>query len=355
MPVIQEFQVSITPLRGSVNQDSYLLRTETVAKGVPLAETQVVWPVERWLRETAQLAQDPLQRLLTASASEGPEVTGLVRPGAALRLGQDLYHHLFQDQLRDSWLAAQGVAQNRQQPLRLRLEFKDSRLQRLPWELLYGDDRPLATGMDVTLCRCFYTQNAVNLAVFPPLAEATESLKVLVVVSAPEDQERLALSREITYLQTELRSSNPVSPIQNSPRLAGLSLGQPLNLDLTLLAQPGRTELVQALEQGDFQMLHYAGHSDVSETGGDLFLVNPQTGLTEMLSGEDLAGLLVNNGIWLAVFNSCRGAYTPATPDQGGWREQNLVQALVGRGVPGFVPAILPDRGWRGYRLPDKS
>jgi hypothetical protein len=119
--------------------------------------------------------------------------------------------------------------------------------------------------------------------------------------------------------------------------LAGLSLGQPLNLDLTLLAQPGRTELVQALEQGDFQMLHYAGHSDVSETGGDLFLVNPQTGLTEMLSGEDLAGLLVNNGIWLAVFNSCRGAYTPAIPDQGGWREQNLVQALVGRGVPAVI------------------
>ena len=334
MPVIQEFQISITPLRGSVNQDSYLLRTETVAKGVPLAETQVVWPVERWLMETTQLAQDPLQRLLAASASEVGETTGQARPGAALKLGQDLYQHLFQEQLRDSWLAAQGVAQNRQQPLRLRLGFKDSRLQRLPWELLYGDDRPLATGMDVTLCRCVYTQNATSLAVFPPLAEATTPLNVLVVVSAPEDQERLALSREITYLQTELRSPNLATPIQSPPRFTGLSLGQPLTIHLTLLQQPGRSELVQALEQGHFQMLHYAGHSDVSETGGDLFLVNPQTGLTEILSGEDLAGLLVNNGIWLAVFNSCRGAYTP---DQGGWREQNLVQALANRGVPAVI------------------
>lgn len=331
MAAIQDFQISITPLRASLNQDTYLLRTETVAKGVPLAETQVVWPVERWLGETAQLAQDPLQRLL----AEAAEVTDQARPGAVLKLGQELYQHLFQGQLRDSWLAAQGVAQNRQQPLRLRLEFKDSRLQRLPWELLYGDDRPLATGMDVTLCRCAYTQNAVNLGAFPVLAAATEPLKVLVVVSAPEDQECLALSREITYLQAELKSPNPIGTQPGPPRLGGL--GQPLNLDLTLLSQPGRTELVQALEQGCFQMLHYAGHSDVSETGGDLFLVNPQTGLSEMLSGEDLAGLLVNNGIWLAVFNSCRGAYTPASADPAGWREQNLVQALVNRGVPAVI------------------
>jgi tetratricopeptide (TPR) repeat protein len=68
-----------------------------------------------------------------------------------------------------------------------------------------------------------------------------------------------------------------------------------------------------------------------------LFLVNRQTGLTDWLSGEDLAGLLVNNGIRLAIFNSCRGAFTPQDDASAGWREQNLVQALVNRGVPGVI------------------
>jgi hypothetical protein len=332
--VIQEFHISITP----VGQDVYLLRTEAVAAGVPLAETQVTWPVEDWLAQAASLLADPLQTLMTTSPDQdGWAHPALAGDSAAMQLGQALYQHLFQGRIRDSWVAAQGVAQNRQQPLRLRLGFKDSRLQRLPWELLYGDDRPLATGMDVTLCRYYQGLNTLDLATLPALAPASVPLHVLVVVSAPSDQERLALSREIQPLIADLRS--PLTP--NGGLGAGAGAGQrqrqPLEIQITLLEQPGRAELVQALEQGNFQVLHYAGHSDAGETGGDLFLVNRHSGLTEWLSGKDLAGLLVNNGIWLAVFNSCRGAYTPEDDVQSGWQEQNLVQALVNRGVPGVI------------------
>jgi hypothetical protein len=331
--VIQEFHISITP----VGHDAYLLRTEAVEAGVPLAETQVTWPVDDWLAQTEALFRDPLQALLATPGVEGWPSPETVDNNAAMQLGQSLYQHLFQGRIRDSWLAAQGVAQNRQQPLRLRLGFKDSRLQRLPWELLYGDDRGLATGTDVTLCRYYQTQglSTVDLATMPPLAPGTAPLNVLVVISAPNDQERLALSQEIQQVMADLRSlafSNGGSlPAYPSSR------HQLLTINLTILEQPGRSELVQALEQGNFQVLHYAGHSDVGETGGDLYLVNRQTGLTESLRGNDLAGLLVNNGIWLAVFNSCRGAYIPQDDAQSVWREQNLVQALVNRGVPAVI------------------
>ncbi|MEB3290241.1 MAG: CHAT domain-containing protein, partial [Leptolyngbya sp.] len=330
--MIQEFHISITPVAG---QDTYLLRTESVAAGVPLAETQVTWPVADWLAQADHILQDPLQQLLTGIGPDGPQDLGAE---AAIRLGQDLYHHLFQGRMRDSWLAAQGVAQHLQQPLRLRLGFKDSRLQGVPWELLYGEDRPLATGMDITLCRYYQGPNTVDLATFPPLALASEPLQVLMVVSAPSDQHRLALTHEIKPLLADLRT-----PPQ---RLSGAShpstrLRQPLEIQVTLLEQPGRADLVQALEQGNFQVLHYAGHSDASldpsSGGGDLFLVNRHNGLTESLSGKELAGLLVNNGIWLAVFNSCRGAYTPNPDATADWRLQNLVQALVTRGVPGVI------------------
>lgn len=330
MTVIQEFQISITPVLGARDPDSYLIRTEAVAKGVPLAETQVIWPVTAWLEETARLSQDPLQQLLTAAT--GDRWLRPSEPNPSLTLGQELYQQLFQGRLRDSWLAAQGVAHHRQQPLRLRLGFKDSRLQRLPWELLYGDDRPLATGMDITLCRYYDAQNAIDLTSLPALPQPPTPLEVLVVIAAPNDQERLALTYEIEHLQRELETPGPASYGQGPGRMVP---AEPIPIHLTVLLQPDRSELVAALEQGSFRMLHYAGHSDVSDSGGDLFLVNRHTGLTETLSGEDLAGLLVNNGVWLAVFNSCRGAY--ADESSSGWYGQNLVQALVNRGVPGVI------------------
>jgi len=330
MTVIQEFQISITPVLGARDPDSYLIRTEAVAKGVPLAETQVTWPVTTWLEETARLSQDPLQQLLTAAT--GDRWPHPSEPNPSLALGQELYQELFQGRLRDSWLAAQGVAHHRQQPLRLRLGFKDSRLQRLPWELLYGDDRPLATGMDITLCRYYDAQNAIDLTSLPALPEPPSPLEVLVVIAAPNDQERLALTYEIEHLQRELETPGPASYGQGPGRMGPT---EPMPIHLTVLLQPDRSELVAALEQGSFRVLHYAGHSDVSDSGGDLFLVNRHTGLTETLSGEDLAGLLVNNGVWLAVFNSCRGAY--ADEGASGWHDQNLVQALVNRGVPGVI------------------
>jgi hypothetical protein len=331
--VTQEFQLSITP----VGPDTYLLRTEAVATGVPLAEAQVTWPLDDWLAQAQTLFQDPLAALLSSPGDaqgldqDRDQDRDRIRPDSPwTQLGQALYQGLFQGRIRDSWVAAQGVAQNRRQPLRLRLGFKDSRIQRLPWELLYGDDRPLATGLDVTLCRYYQSQTVTDLATQVPLAPASVPIRVLVVMASPSNQAQLALRQEIQTL---------VQTLQAKPAGPG-----PIPLDLTLLEQPGRPELVQALEQGNFQVLHYAGHSEAyashsetDETGGSLLLVNRQSGLAETLSGGDLAGLLVNNGIRLAVFNSCRGAYTPQDDAQANWLDQNLVQALVNRGLPGVI------------------
>lgn len=330
--MIQEFHISITP----IGEDHYWLRTEAVAPGVPLAEAQFSWPVGSWLQEAESLFQDPLLSLLN-NPSQSPyhgDGNNIGQHPAWILLGQSLYQHLFQERIRDSWLAAQGIAQHRRQTLRLRLGFKDSRLQRLPWELIYGDDRPLATGTDVSLCRFYQALGAADLTAMRSLPAAAAPINILVVISAPDDQERLSLRQEVQTLMEDLNSR--LGDRLEGPQPQGNGV-HPLNLNLKILEQPGRPELVQALEQGQFQVFHYAGHSDVSETGGELYLVNQQTGLTDWLSGEDLAGLLVNNGIRLAVFNSCRGAYTAADDAEAGWREQNLVQALVNRGVPGVI------------------
>lgn len=326
--MIQEFEISITP----VSDEQYLVRTENVAKGVQLAEEKVHWPVTQWLEQTKLLMHDPLLGLLQGQSRHTlPTRAGQRdRPGdypeaaeaaTLVKLGQTLHDQLFQGQLRDSWVTAQGVAQNRQNLLRLRIGMKDIRLQQLPWEALHAGTRPLATGTDVIFSRYILDRRQAH-SIPIKASNAGQTLRILMVIAAPDDQERLELKQEVHHLQSELHPANTDDD--------GL-----LDVQLKILEQPGRAELTQELDRGNYQVLHYAGHSNLGDAGGDLYLVSRQTGLTERLSGEDLAGLLVNNGIRLAVFNSCRGGYSSNA--QQGWQERNLAQALVSRGVPGVI------------------
>nr|WP_315862873.1 CHAT domain-containing protein [Trichothermofontia sichuanensis] len=319
--MIQEFHLSVTPL----GDDEYLVRTEQVAPGVPLAEEQVAWPIDTWLQQSRQLMQDPLLKVLQDKKQLG-RGTGEPTVANLVSFGQTLYNQLFQGTIRDSWVTAQGIAYHRRERLRLRLGLKGTRLTRIPWEVLQGD-RPLATGTDVMFSRYQPTPIALPSPLLPHLhPDLQQPLRVLVVLAAPEDQERLALRHEVETLQAELR------------RVATSSEMGPLpELDLTILEQPGREALTQALEQGDYQVLHYSGHSNVSATGGELYLVSGQTGLTETLSGEDLAGLLVNNGICMVVLNSCRGAHAASEAITDDTATQSLAESLVRRGIPGVL------------------
>jgi tetratricopeptide (TPR) repeat protein len=353
--VTQEFHVSVTP----VGNDRYLVRTERVAPGVPLAEEQVHWAVEDWLAQARQLMNNPLLSLLQGDRAtpdnlplNPPTSADLIQSSLSLvALGQQLYSAIFQGTLRDSWVTAQGIAQHRGEALRLRLGVKGTLLPRLPWEVFYSNDMPtervqsnlpLASGINVIFSR--YQPGARLVGDGATLTiEPDQPLRLLMVISAPTDQKRLELQREVNQLQQELRTQ-PIAEGTASP-----------DIQLTILSQPGREQLTQALEQGQYHVLHYAGHSDLGAAGGSLYLVNNRTGLAEILSGDDLAGLLVNNGVRLAVFNSCRGAHTAVEPK--GDRDRNLAEALVSRGIPAVLAMAeqIPDHvaltlTWLFYR-----
>ncbi|MEH1790726.1 cell division protein HetF [Nostoc sp.] len=321
----QEFHISVTP----VGQNDYLVRTEQVAPGVPLAEELVTWPIADWLMAAGHLMNDPLKSVLQGDPfTSGGHESDIARNSVNLvALGQQFYNALFQGTLRDSWITAQGIAQNHQQVLRLRLGLKDTRLARLPWEVMHAGDRPLATGPYVAFSRF---QSGISGAsplraqnMPTPLEQG--GVKVLMVIASPSDQVRLDLQKqEAIKLQAELQ--------RQTSRLAEGSKRLP-EIELTVLDQPGREELTQALEQGRYHVLHYSGHSNLGSNGGEIYLVSRRTGLTEILTGDDLAGLLVNNNIQMAVFNSCLGAYTPASNPSGDTGERNLAESLVKRGI----------------------
>ncbi len=135
------------------------------------------------------------------------------------------------------------------------------------------------------------------------------------IIAGPEDLESLALLEEVKHLETELKNSD---------------------LKLEVLKQPGREELTQTLEQGKYKIFHYAGHSNLGDAGGDLYLVNRKTGLTETMPGYDLVGLLRNNGIQLAVFNSCRSTDT-VLEDSSLSSQHSLTQALIKHEIPAVL------------------
>ena len=323
----QEFKLSVTP----VGDDEYLVRTEKVAPGVPLAEQQVHWPIDQWLALSAELMNDPLLGVMQGKTLQGAGFggRGLSRSGKnsgpnLVALGQQLHSGLFQGNLRDSWTCAQGIAQHRREVLQLRLGLKGRRLPRLPWEVLHAGDRPLATGTDVVFSRY---QPGTSLFKQTRILPSGGPLKILMVIASPGDRDSLQLQREVIHLQQELENRS-ANPLKNSPHS---------DIQLTILEQPDREQLTQALEQGHYQVLHYAGHSNLGSRGGELYLVSSRTGLTETLSGDDLAGLLVNNGIQMAVFNSCRGAYGDPSDIAEDSQERNLTEALVKRGIPAVL------------------
>ncbi|MDZ7963501.1 MAG: CHAT domain-containing protein [Nostoc sp. DedSLP03] len=321
----QEFHISVTP----VGQNDYLVRTEQVAPGVPLAEELVTWPIADWLMAAGHLMNDPLNSVLQGDPfTSGGHESDIARNSVNLvALGQQFYNALFQGTLRDSWITAQGIAQNHQQVLRLRLGLKDTRLARLPWEVMHAGDRPLATGPYVAFSRFqsgIFGASPLRSQNMPTPPEQG-GVRVLMVIASPSDQVRLDLQKqEAIKLQAELH--------RQTSRL-GESRNRFPEIELTVLDQPGREELTQALEQGRYHVLHYSGHSNLGANGGEIYLVSRRTGLTEILTGDDLAGLLVNNNIQMAVFNSCLGAYIAASNPSGDTGERNLAESLVKRGI----------------------
>ena len=318
----QEFHISVTP----VGQNDYLVRTEQVAPGVPLAEELVRWPVADWLAAAGSLMNDPLQSVLQGdemALNACLEETNARNSVNLVALGQQLYNALFQGTLRDSWITAQGIAQNHQQVLRLRLGLKDTKLARLPWEVMHQGDRPIATGPYIAFSR--YQSGMSGTSRLPsrniPQLSTEGGIKVLMVIASPADQVRLnLLKQEAIRLQAELERKT-----QGGDHLP--------EIELSVLEQPGREELTQALEQGNYHVLHYSGHSNFGANGGEIYLVSGRTGLTETLYGDDLAGLLVNNNIQMAVFNSCLGTYTATSDASLDTAQRNLTETLVKRGI----------------------
>jgi hypothetical protein len=268
----------------------------------------------------SQVITPPLQ------AAETPAGQPISR-GARLmqNLGINLWQWLFDGVIESSLNRSQGIAQGKGKALRLRLEVRDPDLISLPWEIMQSDAGKQAISLSQQL---LFSRTTSDVDALPAL-RSESSLNVLLVLgqdAAPDlpqtgegrdDLRRLKLEQEAKALTRILQER------QGLHRSA-------LSFVDTLL-QPTSGDLIDHLENGNYNVLFYAGHGVPAPDGGLLFLRSNQP-----MNGTELAQVLTRCQVKLAVFNACWGAQ----PDQQGSKaipRSSLAEVLLHHGVPAVL------------------
>ncbi len=230
-------------------------------------------------------------------------------------VGEELFRTIFQGELLKSFLGCLEHAKDGP-GLRIRLRLNDvPHLACLPWEYLCEAKGRgfLALSSRTPVVRYLELSEGLGtLLVEPPL-------RVLAVISAPEEYEELAQADEEWR-----RLVAAVKPLLASGRI-----------EIERLAHPTREALAERLETGrPVHVLHFVGHGGWSELRGEGMLVfEDEEGHGAPLSGQGLAYLLQDHpSLRLAVLNACNGARASREDAFAG-----TAQTLVHHGVPAVV------------------
>jgi pimeloyl-ACP methyl ester carboxylesterase len=253
--------------------------------------------------------------ILRMSRADAVRRTLNLPPAArAKELGHRLFDALFHDDLlvclRDS--LHETAREDRGLRIRLRLGATPE-LSNLPWEYLYDrqSNRFLCLSDRTPVVR--YPE--VLEPVRPLLVEGP--LRVLVIVSSPNDYPALDVEQEWANVKEALRELEGAERIQLE-RLPDATLG-------TLRRQ---------LRRGSYQALHFIGHGGFDDIRGEGVLVLTESdGIGCLVSGERLGiDLHDETSMRLVVLNACEGARSDAADPFSG-----VAQSLVRQGIPAVV------------------
>ena len=242
--------------------------------------------------DVARLLERRRELQATLLASSGPASRGLVSALEApvREVGEHLFTALFCGPIYGRYAAAAATAQQRGEQLRVVLRLRAPELAALPWEMLFD---PETEGY---LCQQEPLIRHVQVPV-PPPPTILPPLRVLGVVSAPDDLERLDTDGEKAVLAEALAD-----------------LGD--QVQLRWAAGARWSDLQRVLqERRPWHALHFIGHGgfDHATSEGSLALEDDD-GHANWVSAARFTGLL---GIQvppprLVVLNSCASGQTTA-------------------------------------------
>ena len=244
------------------------------------------------------------------------------------KLGHQLFDALITGDLAENWYACLGEL--RQQPdigLRLRFSYQAEALTQIPFELLCEETEPTRKFLALTLKTPVVRSPRYGGSVQE--RPTALPLRMLVVVANPRLHEQI----------------DPVAE-QASLEKALANLVESRTLMIDYLGLPGHPDanydtLRDTLRHTDYpyDILHCIGHgalpeADDKEAEGILLLVNPADGRRQPdpVRASDLANILADSGVRVAILQACEGAY------EGTYSAfQGVAQQLVARGVPAVL------------------
>ncbi len=235
---------------------------------------------------------------------------------AATQFGSMLFEELVAGPgVREVYTTARHDAGAAGRGLRVTLSLRASpELAGIPWEFLYDRPRFLAQHVNSPVVRFVDLENP------PPPLRIEAPLRVLGMVSRPQDDELAALDVEEEQEALQRR----LSPLIESG-----------SVTLTWLPNATLGALQQEVDHGqDFHVFHYVGHGEYDEeTRHSALILEHADGRPRRVGGQQLGALLCDRGsLRLAVLNACEAAQTaPQDPLAG------IATSLMEYGVPGVV------------------
>ncbi len=240
-----------------------------VACSLP-AMPQMVSAIDRWYSMYGNLSQFTRIKVnKIVYGSRDKERQDCYQKGCELRdyLNQWLLCESFRP-IREKWLKYLMPSDE----IRVLISTQNLLLKKLPWHLWDLIDRDY------------------------PKAEVTLSAYNLEQISRPQT----SISRSKIKILAILGHSNGIDVRQDRQLLENLS-----NADTTFLVQPRRQDINEQLWNQNWNILFFAGHSQTEGNTGRIY-INSEDSLTIAELRYALRNA-VNNGLQLAIFNSCDG------------------------------------------------
>lgn len=164
--------------------------------------------------------------------------------------------------LGENWTTMLDAAGN--EPIELELHFAcdDREMHRLPWEMMYSDQRPFGAyvGRDVAITRIVPRETAT------PIEKLALPLKVLFVIGRQIDDK---LRPGAEYLGMLRRMKIP---------FGGAAEPRSINLNTRLIIEATREELKEAVNEFRPHVVHFICHGVVDKDGGRILLTKPRAG-----------------------------------------------------------------------------
>jgi CHAT domain len=259
------------------------------------------------------LIEQSLQRLRLALLSSAASTRRLPSRDekAVQHIGGLLFDRLFTGDVRMLLDTTRQVAAQQSRPVRLVLRIRPPELASMPWEFLYDARRDDYLSLSMPLVR--YTE---VLEPVRPLM-VTSPLRILGMSSRPGGLDELDVAAERAHLQHALSD-----------------LGRTRRVELTWTVGETWRDLVRALNQAEWHILHLVGHGGYDEAAGEgVFYLAAEDGGSYPLRASRLAQVLnLHPSLRLVLLNSCESAVGNSSDIFS-----SAAATLIRRGVPAVL------------------